>query len=182
LKNIVLKFGLLGGLVVSALMSITIPMVSNGRIDFENGEVVGYSTMVLAFLFVFFGIKSYRDNVGGGTITFGKAFKVGLLITLVTCAMYVITWEIIYFNFLPDFIEKYSAATIAKMQKDGASATAIAATRGEMQEFAKFYANPFFNVGMTFMEIFPVGLVLTLISAGILRRKTPVEPLMERTA
>jgi hypothetical protein len=170
MKRIVLTFGLLAGAIVAAMMAITLPLVNSGKL--EHSEVLGYSTMVLAFLLVFFGIRSYRENVGGGAITFGKAFQVGILITLICCTVYVISWEIIYINFMPDFVDKYAASSIAKARAEGASDAVIAKTAQEMAQFKKLYANPLFNVGMTFMEIFPVGLIVTLISAAILRRKT----------
>ena len=75
--------------------------------------------MILAFLLVFFGIRSYRENAGGGAITFGRAFKVGLLITLITCGMYVISWEIVYWGFIPDFADKYAVHMIDRMEKKG---------------------------------------------------------------
>src|SRR4051812_39561689 len=97
LKKIVLTFGLISGAIVAALMAITVPLCMNGHVGFDKSEIIGYSSMVLAFLMVFFGIRSYRDNVGGGTITFGKAFQIGILITLISCVVYVVTWEIVYF-------------------------------------------------------------------------------------
>jgi hypothetical protein len=132
--------------------------------------------MVLAFLFVFFGIRSYRDNVAGGAIGFGKAFQVGLLISLVTCAMYVIAWEIAYYNFFPDFFDQYSAHVLERMRTAGESEAAIRETTVQMEKMGKLYKNLFFNVGITFLEVFPVGLVVALVSAGILRRKAPGAP------
>ena len=147
------------------------PLCMNGVTNFEHSEILGYTTMVLAFLMVFFGIRSYRDNVAGGAIGFGKAFQVGILITLVTCAMYVIGWEIAYFNFFPDFLDQYSAHVLAKMHAKGASQADIQKTAAQMAEMAKHYDNPLYNSAITFMEIFPVGLIVTLVSAAILRRK-----------
>ena len=92
------------------MSAITDASVHERDINFDHSEILGYSAMVLSFLLVFFGIRSYRDNVAGGAIGFGKAFQVGILITLVTCAMYVIAWEITYFNFFPDFLDQYNAA------------------------------------------------------------------------
>jgi hypothetical protein len=178
LKKIVLTFGLISGAIVAALMAITVPLCMNGHVGFDKSEIIGYSSMVLAFLMVFFGIRSYRDNVGGGRITFGKAFQVGILITLISCVVYVVTWEIVYFNFIPGFVDSYAAHTLQKMREHGDSAAAIAEKVKEMAQFKKLYANPFYNVGMTFMEIFPVGLIMTLVSAGILRRRVapPMTP------
>jgi uncharacterized protein DUF4199 len=170
MKKVVLRYGLWSGAILIALSAVMLPCM-NGTVDFDHGEVLGYTVMVLAFLMVFFGVKSYRDNVGAGAISFGKAFKVGLLITLITCAMYVIAWEIAYFNFFPDFLDKYSAHVLAKMRAAGESEAAIRETTAKMATMAKYYDNLLFNVGITFMEIFPVGLIVTLVTAAILRRK-----------
>jgi hypothetical protein len=171
MKKIVLRFGLVSGVILIALSAVMLPLCMNGTIDFDHSELLGYSAMVLAFLMVFFGIRSYRDNVAGGTIGFGKAFQVGMLITLVTCAMYVIAWEITYFNFYPDFLDQYSAHVLAKMRAAGESEAAIQETTAQMATMAKYYDNILFNIAITFMEVFPVGLIVTLVSAGILRRK-----------
>jgi hypothetical protein len=171
MKRIVLTFGLISGGVIAALMAITMPLCLNGTLDIKNSEILGYTSMILAFLLVFFGIRSYRENVEGGTITFGRAFKVGILITLVCSAIYVLSWEIVYYNFIPDFADRYAARVMKNMQDHGSSAAELEAQKKEMAQFKVMYANPFFNVGMTFLEIFPVGLAVTLISAAILRKK-----------
>lgn len=171
MKNTVIKFGLISGAILAALSAITLPLCLNGTIDFDHQEILGYSAMVLSFMMVFFGIRSYRERQGGGAITFGRAFKVGILISLVTCAVYVISWEIVYYNFLPDFFETYSAHVIDKMRAKGETAEAIAAMQAQMATWGELYKNPFINVAMTFMEVFPVGLVVTLVSAAILRRR-----------
>ena len=175
MQRIVLRYGLASGGLLVALSAVTMPLCLSGHVNFDHMEVVGYSIMVLAFLFVFFGVKSYRDSVGAGAISFGKAFWVGLLITLITCAMYVIAWEIAYHNFFPDFLDRYSAHVLARMRATGATEAAIREKTAEMARMAKLYANPLFNVGITFMEVFPVGLIVTLVSAAILRRK-PGQP------
>jgi hypothetical protein len=173
MKKIVLKYGLISGAIVSALMNVMVLVCVKGNRGFEGTELIGYSMMVLAFLMVFFGIRSYRDTIGNGVVSFGRAFQVGLLITLITSVVYVVVWEIVYFTFVPDFIDVYSAHVVDKLRASGATAAAVTAKTEEMAHFKKLYANPFFNVGMTFMEIFPVGLLVTLVSAGILRRKGP---------
>ena len=173
MKKIVLTFGLISGGILAAMGAIMWPLCHNGTIEPGDSQVVGYASMVLAFILVFFGIRSYRENVGGGTITFGRAFKVGILITLITCAIYVISWEIVYHGFMPDFGDKYATYVIDKMRADGASDAKLLEAQQQMDRFKELYRNPFFNVGMTFLEVFPVGLIVTLVSAAILRRKTP---------
>jgi hypothetical protein len=171
MKKIVLRYGLVSGAILLALSAVMLPLCMNGTIDFDHSELIGYSAMVLSFLLVFFGIRSYRDNVAAGSIGFGKAFQVGILITLITCAMYVIAWEIAYFNFFPDFLDQYSAHVLAKMRAAGESEAAIREQTAQMATMAKYYDNLLFNVAITFMEVFPVGLIVTLVSAAILRRK-----------
>jgi hypothetical protein len=171
MKRFILKFGLISGAILAVMTAVMLPLCMKGVVDFDKSEIVGYTSMVLAFLLVFFGIRSYREEVGGGTITFGRAFKVGILITLVASAVYVVSWEIVYFGFIPDFGERYAEFVIEKMERQGETAEAIGAKAAQMAEFAKLYRNPAFNVAVTFMEVFPVGLIVTLVSAGILRRR-----------
>jgi uncharacterized protein YybS (DUF2232 family) len=125
---------------------------------------------------VFFGVRSYRDNVGNGHITFSKAFAVGISISVMMCIFYVATWEIMYFHFMPDFMDQYNAHMIEKLQASGASAAAVEAQARQLKKSKELYDNPFYNAAMTFIEPFPVGLVITLISAGVLRRKSQVQP------
>ena len=174
MKRTVLTFGLIAGGIMAAMMLITTLFMD--EIGFDKGEIVGYTTMVLAFLMTFFGIKSYRDNVAGGAITFGRALVVGLLITTVATVCYVATWEGIYYKLTPDFGEKYAAYQVERMKASGATQAQIDARARQMEEFSAMYRNPFVNVALTFLEPLPVGLLMTLISAGILRRKgvTPV--------
>jgi hypothetical protein len=172
MKKIVLTFGLISGAILSAMMAITIPFVE--RIGFEHGMVIGYTTMVLAFLLVFFGIRSYRDTVGGGRISFARGLGVGLLIMVIASVCYVITWEIIYFNFMPDFGDKYAAHAIESLRASGKPAAEIEREVEEMRRMMDLYKNNIlFNVAFTFLEPLPVGLVMTLISALILRKREP---------
>jgi len=168
MKRIVLVFGLISGALMALFMFAYLPFME--KIG-DKGAYVGYTSMVLAFILVFFGIRSYRENVGGGTITFGRAFAVGILIAIISSVCYVIAWEILYHYFMPDFIDKYAARVIEQVRASGANAQAIQAKQQEMQQFKQLYSNPFFNVAMTFIEPFPVGLIITVISAAILRKK-----------
>ena len=169
MKKTVLTFGLISGAIMAAMMFGTMLFIRN--IGFDKAEIVGYTGMVLAFLLVFFGIRSYRENVGGGTVSFGRAFAVGALIMLISTACYVIAWEIIYFNFARDFIDKYAAHMVEQVKSSGASQEAIQAQLQRMKTFKDLYNNPFFNAAITFLEPLPVGLIITLISSLILRKK-----------
>jgi len=169
MKKTVLTWGLIGGVVISALMLGSISFAR--KIGFDKAEFVGYTIMVAAFLMVFFGIRSYRENVGGGTISFGRAFAVGALITLITSVCYVVTWEIMYFKFMPNFMNDYANYLVEKMRAAGASQQVIDAKLQQMKQFKQMYDKPFVNAAMTFVEPLPVGLVITLISSLILRKK-----------
>jgi Protein of unknown function (DUF4199) len=171
MKKTVLTFGIISGAVSALMMLSTIPFMH--KIGFDRGLIVGYTTIVLSFLLVFPGIRSYRENVGDGKITFGRAFAVGILITLISCAFYVITWEIVYFNFLPDFADKYSAYMVEKVKASGGNQQAINATIQQMKDMKRMLDNPLINAAMTFLEPFPIGLIITLISSAILRKKGP---------
>jgi Protein of unknown function (DUF4199) len=174
MKKTVLTFGLISGALSSLMMVATVPFAH--RIGFNQALVVGYTTIVLSFLLVFFGIRSYRDNVSDGQITFTKAFAVGISITLISCIFYVVTWEILYFNFMHDFMDNYGAATIEKLKASGASPAAVQAQVEHLKKFKEQYENPLFNSLMTFIEPFPVGLAITLFPAAILRKKAQAQP------
>jgi hypothetical protein len=119
-------------------------------------------------------VKSYRDNVGGGSVTFGRGLMVGLLITAIASVCYVATWEVIYYRFAPDYLEKYGTYAVEKMRKSGASDAEILAKTKEMAEFNELYKNPLVNIAYTLLEPLPVGILMTLVAAGVLSRRRRV--------
>ncbi|HEX6369266.1 MAG TPA: DUF4199 domain-containing protein [Longimicrobium sp.] len=168
MKKTVLTFGLIAGAILSAMMLLTMPfVVSNG---FENGMLIGYTTMVLAFLLVFFGVRSYRDNVAGGTVGFGRAAAVGSLIVVVAAVCYVATWELIYFKLAPGYAAKIEAHMIEQARSSGESPAEIEEQVADVRRNMELYRNPAINAAITFVEPLPVGLVFVLVSAGILSR------------
>ena len=172
-KNIII-YGLIAGIVVSASMVFTMANYSycKGNVDYDTSMLIGYASMLIAFSFVFVGIRNYREKYNEGVISFGKAFKIGIMIALIASTFYVVTWLIDYFYFVPDFMEKFSVHELAKLKASGASQVKIDQKTKEMADFARMYKNPFFNAMITYCEILPVGLVVTLISSLILKRKT----------
>lgn len=169
MKKTVWTFGLISGAILSGMMLLTLPF--GEQIGFDRGEIIGYTTLILSFLLIYFGIRSYRDNVAGGSIRFGRALAVGSLIALVASVCYVATWEVIYFKLAPDFGEKFNAYRLEKLRQGGASAEEIQKKTAEYQQFAERYKNPFFNAAITFVEPLPIGLVVALVSAGVLSRR-----------
>lgn len=172
MRKAVLTFGIIAGLIVATLMLVSMPLMDKGIISFENGQLYGYATMAIALSMIFFGVKSYRDNHNGGMISFGKAFQVGILIAAVASVIYASSWEVYMNTSSGDFMEQYSARYLEQMEKDGASVAEMEEMKDSMHEMAEMYKNPLIRFGMTLMEILPVGLVLTLISAFILKKNT----------
>ena len=162
MKKSVLTWGLITGAVSIALMMGS--MAVSARLGPDRAMVLGYTALVASALIIFFGVRSYRDNAAGGRITFGQGFKVGFLIALVAALCYVVTWEIIYFGFRPQFVEQCMSRWMEQQQASGESPE-------KMAEMKAMLENPLLNAGMTFLEPFPVGLLASLVSAGILRTK-----------
>jgi hypothetical protein len=175
MRKIILTFGLIAGVILAVMFSISLAF--HDQIGLDAGMYIGYTSMVLAFLMVFFGVRAYRDNVAGGSVRFGRAFLVGLGITAVATVCYVATWEVIYYKFMPDFYDKYAAVVIDRAKKSGASEAAIAAKEKEMAAMTEAVKNPLVVIAYTILEPLPVGLVFTLIAAGVLSRKKRINGL-----
>lgn len=169
MKKTVLTFGVLSGVTSALMMFVTAFFVED--IGFDKGVFVGYTAIVLSLLFVYFGVRSYRDNQLGGSITFGRAFGVGILITLISCVFYVAAWQIEYHTVMSDFPEKYAAYAMEKARASGANEAALAATASQMADMKRMMDHPIIGPAMVFIEPFPVGLVVTLVSAVVLSRK-----------
>ena len=170
MRKIILTFGFIAGAMLSLMFIVQYQF--HDALGFGTaGVLVGYTTMVLAFLMVFVGVKTYRDDIAGGTVGFGRAFGMGLLIMFIASCCYVATWEVIYYGFSPDFLDKYAAYMLEELRASGATEAAIAETTRQMAEFKEMYKNPLVNIAFSFLEPLPVGIVMSLISAGVLSRK-----------
>ena len=174
MKKTVLTFGLISGLMISVLMDGSL-LLANKMGTGHNSMLLGYTMMVASFLLIYFGVRSYRDNNLDGQISFGRAFACGILIALITCVFYVATWEVLYFGFMPHFMDSYFAAQIHKVQASHHDSATIAARVAAIEQSQRDYQNPLINMAYTFMEPLPVGLIITLVSAAVLRRKARVE-------
>jgi hypothetical protein len=175
MKKTILTFGLIAGVLSSVMMCATLPFLK----DLEHGSaglILGYTAIVLAALVIFFGVRSYRDNLAGGVISFGRGFTIGLGITLISCVFYVITWEIIYFNFMSHSMDGYFAKLIQQAQASPGTPEAIQAKVAAVRHSQQLYQNPFFNALYTVIEPLPVDLFITLVSAIILRKKRQPTP------
>lgn len=164
----ILKYGVIAGLVAGGFMAGTFVAFS-GMPPLKYGMLIGYTTMLIALSAVFVGIKRHRDVDRGGVIRFWPAFGVGLGVSFIAGVFYVAAWEAVQAVTGMDFASSYARAIIESEKAKGASAEALAKLSADMAVFKRQYADPLFRLPMTFVEIFPVGVLVSLVSAGLLR-------------
>jgi hypothetical protein len=170
MAGIILRYGIIAGLIVGIPMLWRMLTLEAGEAtDSQRGMLLGYLTMLVALTAVFLGIKHYRDKVLGGAIRFLPAFGLGLGISAVACVLYVIAWEIsmAYSEF--DFIAWYSGQMLDAAKARGDSPEQIARVMADVQRFAANYARPIVRIPLTFIEMFPVGMLVSLVSALVLK-------------
>ena len=164
MNNIILKNGLFGSIIVSALL-VFVTMYMKANPEKEVSMLIGFAVMILAFFFVAFGIKQQRE-ANNGVISFGKAFMTGFWITLIISTIYVLVWLVILYNFFPNFMEHYANMAIEK-----ASPEEVVKVTEEMNTYKEMYKSPIMVILLTYMEILPLGIVFSLVSALILKKK-----------
>ena len=174
MKNIVIKYGLIAGAILITMI-ITMMMVMGSSADFEKGESFGYIFIIGSFMTVFLGIREYRDKISGGLINFNSVFRVGILITLMASVIYAAGW-MIYFHFFDNsFIEKYTEYYTHKIQSSGKTTEEIAADIASFKSMMENYENPLMMALYTFLEVFPIGLIITILCSLLMRRKVVVK-------
>ena len=166
----ILTYGLLAGVIVAVPMFVLF-LALNGPPPSPWGMVIGYLTMLISLSTVFVAIKRRRDDDLGGVIGFWQGFGMGLGITFVASICYMLAWEGVLALSHMDFGNAYAAALIDAEKAKGVTGDALAKFIAEMEQFKRDYANPMFRLPMTFVEIFPVGVLVSLISAGLLCRR-----------
>lgn len=171
MKKNILVFGLISGFILSAFMAISMYICYNSN-NFEGSMAVGYASMLIAFSFIFVAVKNYRDKFNAGIISFGKGFRIGLFITLIASTMYVIAWLIDYYLFIPDFMDRYTEAMISKSRAEGDTQLELNQEISKMESYKEMYKNPVLVVLFTYLEVLPIGLVVSVICALILKRRT----------
>ena len=169
MKKDVLKYGLLSGLALAILLALTVPF--EHHTSQRWGLAIGYTIMVLSFLIVFVGVKHYRDTDCSGSITFGRALTAGVLMMLISCACYVAMWEALMATVEKNFAHQYAAVLVDRARTSGLQGAALEAKITEARKFEAMYSNPLYRMAMTLLEPLPVGIVMALVTAGILRRK-----------
>ena len=164
----ILIYGVIAGLVVGVPLSV-MTLSMSGHAMMQYGMLIGYLTMLIALSAVFIAIKRHRDVDLGGVIRFWPALALGLGVSVVAGVIYVIAWEVSCAIAHADFAGAYARATIAQQQAKGVSGAALERVRAEMEQFKVQYANPLYRWPMTFAEVFPVGVIVSLVSAALLR-------------
>ena len=165
--RIILLYGVIAGLIVAVPMDAMM-ILPTGHLPLSNSYVIGYTTMLIALSTVFVAIKRHRDIDLGGVIGFWVAFGMGLGISFVAGIFYVVGWEIALSVTHFDFIAGYSKMLIADAKAKGENAAQIAKITADMARLRVQYANPLYRMPETFTEIFPVGVLVSLVSAGLL--------------
>ncbi len=176
MKKIVLVCGLIAGFIVSIVMVISMAILHHTG-KYEGSMLLGYATMLVAFSLVFVGIKNYRDKYNNGMISFGKAFRIGLYISLIASTMYVAAWALEYNLFIPDYMNRYVSHVLQQAKSGGASQAEMNKQVAQMEGYKEMYKNPLLFVLLTYLEILPVGLLVTLICALLLKRKMQSQPI-----
>jgi Protein of unknown function (DUF4199) len=167
--RIIAVYGLIAGVIVIIGWNIGMAVAPDGG---SAGMVAGYLSMLVAFTFVFVGVKRYRDTTLGGIIRFWNALWLGLGIAGVAALFYVLSWEVYMYRTGGSFMTEYVAQSISDMRASGASAADIAKFTSEMAAFAEQYKNPLFRMMITLSEIAPVGLLVAMVSAALLRKSS----------
>jgi hypothetical protein len=171
MKKTILTYGLISGALSAAMMFATLPMLHD--FDYRRSEIIGYTSILLASLLVFFGVRSYRETAGGGRLTFLRGLGVGVAIAAISAVCYAATWLVISTWIRPGMTAEVAAWMVKAKQASGASAAEVAETAHQAEVYARLAKNPAINFGMTLLEPFPVGLAMSVLSALILRRRRP---------
>jgi hypothetical protein len=164
----ILVFGVIAGLIVAVPM-VASALIGGQAMTYSQNELVGYLVMVIALSTIFLAVKHYRDRQLGGVIKFVPAFLMGLAISAVAGIFFVAGWEIHLSITGYDFMQDYLDASLEKMKAQRTSGSELDAYSGQMNMMRELYLNPLFRLPVTFIEIFPVGVLVSLVSALLLR-------------
>lgn len=167
MMKIAVTYGVISGTIV--ILSMMLGILSSGGKGFWASEYFGYLIMLIALSMIFIGVKKYRDQELGGVIKFLPALGVGLAIAAIAGVMYVAIWQIYLTMTDYAFINEYTAGIIEQRKADGVSGAALDTLVAEMEKLKTDYGKFYIRLPMTFLEIFPVGIFISLVSAALLR-------------
>lgn len=170
-RNALIFGGILGAILATNGLIMVNVVYHNTAV--KTNDVLGYAAMIVVFSLIFFGIRNYRNKELAGEISFGNAMKIGALIAFIGSSIYVLAWLPFYYLAFPDFIDKYNEHIIISATRNGATAAELADKASQNAWFKEMYKNPLFVVVISYAEVFPIGLVVALVSSLILKRKKP---------
>lgn len=167
MKKTIFRFGLYSVLSICILSFLIWSTVDN--VDDTTGKIIGYTSMVLSLLFVYFGVKHFRDRENDGIVPFGKAFLIGILISLMAAVAFGIL-DIIYVKFInPEFMTEYYEGMLE--QARSLPAEEFEVRKAELESEKEMFLNPFIHFFIMSMMVFVIGFIISLLSALILQRK-----------
>jgi hypothetical protein len=170
MKSIAIRNGLLAGGILVIMMTLSMILLNEENIGFRQAEILGYVTMLLAFSLIFFGVRQYSRE--RGALSFGQAFRLGIIITLVASVLYVIGWLILSNTIATDFGEQYYDYFIQQLEESGKPQEEIDRAVASYEKNKEMYKNPLVQAGVSFLEIFPIGFIVSVLTALVLRRKS----------
>jgi hypothetical protein len=168
MKQTIIKAGVSSGVLMAVFMLLTVPFLD--KIGYSNAEIIGYTGMMIAFLPVFFGLKTYRDKVCEGYIAFSRVVSISMLCSVIACLFYVATWLVIYYG-MPGVIAKMDAQSLIQMKAVCKTPQELDTAMKQMQQMKQWLSNPLTNAALTFTEPLPVVLIFSLITGVVLKKK-----------
>jgi Protein of unknown function (DUF4199) len=169
MKQVIFRYGLYATLVIVGLGMVDFFIVSKYA-GIAVQEVTGYLTMLLAMIFVFMGIRHYRDRVNGGALSFAQGMKTGILIVLIPSVFFGL-FDLLYTEVIkPDWLETYYAAYMERI-KASTPPDKLAAALAKANREKEIFANPVYQFLLMAATVFIIGLIVTIISALTLRKK-----------
>ena len=174
MKNTIIKYGLIAGGIAATgqlITSLYLKYSGLGSSSFDNSFYLGYTLITLAMSVIYFAIRAFRDGTNEGKVTFGKGLLIGLGITAIASVCYSLMWTFVYYTLLPNFMDDYAAFSIAQLKAEGANAAKLLENQVQIAEIKQMYQSPFGVFAITLIEPLPVGLLVSLVSAFILKRK-----------
>lgn len=169
MKRNIFVFGLISGGLAGLFLIALSSWEKNA--DSQTGYLLGYASMIVALSLIYVGVRNYRDKYNDGVISFGKAFQLAMGIAAIAATIYVLTWLVEFYVFMPDFMEKYAAREAAQARSAGLSAAALSEKLAEIDSMRTGYKNPVVVILYSYAEILPVGIIISLITALLLKRK-----------
>jgi hypothetical protein len=171
MKRNILVFGSISGIIVGTLMALSLFWANQGH-DIKYGMLLGYGSMIIALSLIYVGVRNFRDKYNEGVISFAKALKLAMGITLIASTIYVAVWMVEFYAFIPDFMDKYTASHMQQVKASGLSPAALQKQLTDMERMRDSYDhNPLVVIFYTYLEIVPVGLIISLLTALLLKRK-----------